>query len=99
MAGKTVSLPVAVSANMCIRLSKNIVCNVCFNYSTCLTIIITVMTMTNGPEEPDSWAVIDNLDIEAEQQSFLLIAAVALSFLESYERNSKPVRIPKWEHQ
>ena len=55
--------------------------------------------MTNRPEEPDSWDVIDNLDIEAEQQSFLLIAAVALSFLESYERNSKPVRIPKWEHQ
>ena len=65
----------------------------------CLTIIITVTTMTNRPEEPDSWDVIDNLDIEAEQQSFLLIAAVALSFLESYERNSKPVRIPKWEHQ
>ena len=55
--------------------------------------------MTNRPEEPDSWDVIDNLDIEAEQQSFLLIAAVALLFLESYERNSKLVRIPKWEHQ
>ena len=55
--------------------------------------------MTNRPEEPDSWAVIDNLDIEVEQQSFLFIAAVALSFLESYEQNSKPVRIPKWEHQ
>ena len=41
--------------------------------------------MTNRQEEPDSWDVIDNLDIEAEQQSFLLIAAVALSFLESYE--------------
>ena len=51
------------------------------------------------PEEPDSWDVIDNLDKEAKQQSFLLIAAVALSFLESYERNLKPVRIPKWEHQ
>ena len=96
--GKTVSRFLYVSANMCIRLSKNI-CYVRFNYSTCLTIIITVTTMTNRPEEPDSWDVIDNLDIEAEQQSFLLIAAVALSFLESYERNSKPVRIPKWEHQ
>ena len=69
---------------MCIRLSKNI-CNVCFNHSTCLTIIITVTTMRNRPEESDSWDVIDNLDIEAEQQSFLLIAAVALSFLESYD--------------
>jgi hypothetical protein len=39
--------------------------------------------MTNRPEEPDSWDVTDNLDIEAEQQ--MLIAAVALSFLESYE--------------
>ena len=55
--------------------------------------------MTNQPEEPDSWDIIDNLDIEAEQQRFLLIAAVELSFLESYERNSKPVRIPKWVHQ
>ena len=66
----------------------------------CLTIIIAVTTMTNRPEEPDSWDVIDNLDKEAEQQSFLLIAAVStLSFLESYEQNSKPgVRIPKWEH-
>jgi len=45
----------------------------------------TVTTMTNRPEGPDSWDFIDNLDIEAEQQSFLLIAAVALSFLESYE--------------
>ena len=83
---------------MCIRLSKNI-CNVRFNYSMCLTIIIAVTTTSNRPEELDSWDVIDNLDIEAEQQSFLLIAAVALSFLESYERNSKPVQIPKWEHQ
>ena len=66
---------------MGIRLSKNI-CNVRFNYSTCLTIIMTVTTITNRPEEPDSWDhVIDNLDIEAEQQSFLLIAAVAFSFL------------------
>jgi hypothetical protein len=46
----------------------------------CLTIIITVMTMTNRLEGPDSWDVIDNLDIEEEQQCFLLIAAVALSF-------------------
>ena len=66
----------------------------------CLTIIIAVTTTTNRPEEPDSWDVIDNLDKEAEQQSFLLLAAVTLSFLESYyEQNSKPVRIPKWEHQ
>ena len=43
------------------------------------------MTMTNQPEEPDSWDIIDNLDIEAEQPSFLLIAAVAFSFLDSYE--------------
>ena len=49
-----------------------------------LTIIITEMTMTNRLEEPDSWDVIDNLDTEAEQQSFLLIAVVALSFWESY---------------
>jgi hypothetical protein len=64
---------------MCIRLNKNI-CNVRFNYSTCLTIIITVTTMTNRPGDPDSWDdVIDN--IEAEQQSSLLNAAVALSFL------------------
>ena len=69
--GKTVSRFLYVSANMCIRLSKNI-CNVRFNYSTCLTIIITVTTMTNRPEEPDSWDVIDNLDIEAEHQSFLV---------------------------
>ena len=55
--------------------------------------------MRNRPEESDSWDVVDNLDIEAEQQSFLIIAAVALSFLESYERNLKPVRIPKWKHQ
>ena len=41
----------------------------------CLTIIIAVTTTTNRPEEPDSWDVIDNLDKEAEQQSFLLIAA------------------------
>ena len=54
-------------------------------------IIITVLTMINRPEETDSWDVIDNLDIEAEKQSFLLIPAVALSFLESYEQNSKPV--------
>ena len=75
-------------------------CNVSFNYSMCLTIIIAVTTTTNRPEEPDSWDVIDNLDKEAEQQSFLLIAAVTLSFLESYyEQNLKPVRIPKWEHQ
>jgi hypothetical protein len=38
----------------------------------CLTIIIiATTTMTNRPEEPDSWDVIDNLDIEAEHQSFL----------------------------
>ena len=97
--GKTVSRFLYVSANMCIRLSKNI-CNVRFNYSTCLTIIITATTMTtNRPEEPDGWDFIGNLDIEAEQQSFLLIAAVAFSFLESYEQNSKPVQIPKWVHQ
>ena len=54
------------------------------NYSMSLTIIITEMTMTNRLEEPDSWDVIDNLDTEAEQQSFLLIAVVALSFWESY---------------
>ena len=57
------------------------------------------MTMTNQPEEPDSWDVIDNHDMEAEQQSFLLSAAVALSFLELYGPNLKPVQIPKWEHQ
>ena len=41
-------------------------------------------TMKNRMEEPDSWAVIDNLDleqeIEAEQQRFLFLAAVALLF-------------------
>ena len=57
------------------------------------------MTTTTRPEEPESWDVIDNLDKEAEQQSFLFFAAVTLSFLESYERNSKPVRIPKWEQR
>ena len=77
--GRTVSRFLYVSANMCIRLGKHI-CNVRFNYSMCLTIIITVMTMTNRLEGPDSWDVIDNLDIEEEQQCFLLIAAVALSF-------------------
>jgi hypothetical protein len=92
--GNTVSRFLYVSANMCIRLCKNI-CNVCVNYST----ITTVMTMTNQPEEPDSWDVIDNHDMEAEQQSFLLSAAVALSFLELYGPNLKPVQIPKWEHQ
>jgi hypothetical protein len=46
-----------------------------------------------------SWDFVDNLDIEAEKQRVSLIAVVALSFLESYERNLKPVRIPKWEHQ
>ena len=97
--GKTVIRFLYVSENMCIKLSKNI-CNVRLNYSSCLTIIITVTTITNRPEEPDSWDVmIDNLDIEAEQQSFLLVSAVAFSFLESSEQNSKPVRIPKWEHQ
>jgi hypothetical protein len=69
-----------VSANMCISLSKNN-SNVRFNYTTCLTIIITKMTMTNRLEEPDSWAVIDSLglelEIQVEQQSFLLLAAVA----------------------
>ena len=61
---------------LCIlRLNKKN-CNVSFNYSTCLTIIIAAMTTTNRPEEPDSWDAIDNLDKEeAEQQSFLLIAA------------------------
>ena len=29
----------------------------------------------------------------------MFIAAAALSSLESYEQNSKPVQIPKWEHQ
>ena len=84
-------------------LSKKI-SNVCFNYTICLTIIITETTMTNRLEEPDSWAVIDNLDleqeIEAEQQKFLFLAVVALSFLESYyARNLKPVQSAKWEHQ
>ena len=56
--------------------------------------------MKNRLEEPPgSWDVIDNRDLEVEQQCFLFIAAVALSFLESYERDSKPVRIPKWGHQ
>jgi hypothetical protein len=55
--------------------------------------------MKNRPEEPDSWDVIDNLAIKVEQQSFLLVAAVAFSFLESYERNWKTVRITKWEYQ
>ena len=44
--GKTVSRLLYVSANMCISLNKNI-CKVRFIYSMCLTIIITVMTMTN----------------------------------------------------
>ena len=62
------------------------------------------MKMTNRLEEPDSWAVIDNLDleqeIEAEQQKFLFLAAVELSFLESYyAQNLKPVQSAKWEHQ
>ena len=62
------------------------------------------MTMTNQLEEPDSWAVIANLDleqeIEEEQQRFLFLAAVALSFLESYyAQNSKPVRSAKGENQ
>ena len=59
--------------------------------------------MKNRPEEPDIWAVIENIDLEqekqAEQQSFLLLAVVELSFLESYGRNQKPVQSAKWEHQ
>ena len=77
---------------MCIRLSKNN-SNVHFNYTTCLTNIITQTTMTNRPEEPHSWAVIDNLDC------ILLLAAIALSFLESYGQNLKAVQAEKWEHQ
>ena len=53
-----------------------------------LMIIITQMRMTNRLEEPESWAVIDTFDSEQEiqhdQQSFLLLAAFALSCLESY---------------
>ena len=57
-----------------------------FNFTNCLTTIITQMRMKNRMEEPNSWAVIDTLDSEQEidyQQSFVLLAAVALSCLES----------------
>ena len=49
---------------MCIRIISKKSGDVRFNYSTYLTIIITQMTMTNQLEEPDSWTVIDNLDLE-----------------------------------
>jgi hypothetical protein len=80
-------------------------------------IIITQMKMTNRLVEPDSWAVIDTLDSEQEihdQQRFLLLAAVALSFWNhpmdetqsqcnqqnvSINSDSKPVQSAKCEHQ
>ena len=66
-----------MSLQTCASDSQQKISNVCFNYTTCLTIIITETTMTNRLEEPDSWAVIDNLDleqeIEAEQQSFCFL--------------------------
>ena len=75
-----------------------------FNYTTWLKIINTEKTKTNQLQELDCWDVIDSLDleqeIEAEQQSFLFLATVALSFLESYyAQNSKPVQSAKWDHQ
>jgi hypothetical protein len=61
---------------------------------SCVSANSHVMKITNRPKESDtSWApVIDNLDLEQEvqveqQTSFMLLTAVALSFLESYGRN------------
>ena len=48
----------------------------CASIITFLKIIITVTTMKNRPDEPDSWDVIDNLDIEVEQQSILIFGVL-----------------------